>query len=90
MVINQNFMTGEQRFFMGHMKAVGSICVKDDLLVSAESDEDPVVRLWDIPSGRPLCALRVKMSRLTCVSLNCDSSLLACFGTHQNKSKVAV
>ena len=64
--------TGEQRHLLGHTDAVCALALNGDgtLLASAQDGRQPIVRIWDVDSGKCLSVLKAHHCNVTSLAFS--------------------
>ncbi|XP_041829959.1 WD repeat-containing protein 90 isoform X2 [Melanotaenia boesemani] len=92
-IVSMKISSNQQRFFVGHTDKVSALAFNGNttLLVSAQSGNNSVVRVWNYSKGNCLTMFRTHAHSLSCLSFSYGGGILCGVGKDShNKTMVVV
>jgi WD40 repeat protein len=91
-VIKLNVKTGEQMLFLGHTNDVSIVAtdVRTLLLATAQTGKNPIVRLWDLETGKCHAALQSHQNVVNSLSLSDSGNLMVGVGKDVHMKELIV
>lgn len=81
-VVKLNVKTGEQTIFLGHTDKISSLATdcQSLLLVTAQTGKNPIIRIWDIETGKCHAILQSHQNEISCLALSDSGNMMAGVG----------
>eukprot|EP00817_Percolomonadidae_sp_ATCC50343_P003591 CAMPEP_0117420370 /NCGR_PEP_ID=MMETSP0758-20121206/1713_1 /TAXON_ID=63605 /ORGANISM="Percolomonas cosmopolitus, Strain AE-1 (ATCC 50343)" /LENGTH=715 /DNA_ID=CAMNT_0005201929 /DNA_START=804 /DNA_END=2948 /DNA_ORIENTATION=- len=91
-IVILNVKSREQRILTGHTEEIAAMAVNKEgtLLASVQTGKIPLMRLWEVETGRCVAILRVHHTDVTSIAISDTGNMLAAVGRDAHAKQIIV